>query len=150
VWADGTGGGFGSTTNHQVAIRATNGVWLASEFGGSTNKKYRIGSLYNDNAIIAWGRWRAGAGGGLMASFNVKGVSNAVPGYFTVILNTAPTSEDLVAIVQLNEAMALTLIDTVVTYPMSGRFEIEFRATDISTFSVTNVDLNFSFIVTGR
>lgn len=146
VWADATDTDFSSSAPNQVAIRAANGVRLASDAG--SGKSVNVGEYYRDNSIIAWAR--VTAGGGLSADFGVASVARPSAGQYIMTLtassrsalslipmavaetDTAPVGASNVRIVSVNQVG-------------TGEFRVY-----ITNGSYNLVDNDFVFMVTGR
>lgn len=84
VWADTQAADFSSTMANQVALRASNGVWIAQEAGENTAVPF--GTHYRDNAVVAWAK--VDDDGTLTDSFNVDTVTNAAVGRYDVLLKS--------------------------------------------------------------
>ncbi len=85
VWADSTNANFSSTADNQFAIRAANGMSLASNAGDG--KDVPIGTRYRDNAVVAWAR--VTAAGTADSNFNVASVTKVSTGRYSIVLNSS-------------------------------------------------------------
>lgn len=152
VWADSTNADFTSTDTNQFSIRAANGLRLVNDAGSS--RVVPVGTLYRDNAIVAWGR--VTATGALDSGFNVESITKVGTGHYKVTLNTSLQSGfSLIPIVtpEVDEAVG--------NVPPVGAANVRFAATnqfaagtnfDIFVYngSFNSVDNDLHFIVTGR
>jgi hypothetical protein len=84
VWADSMNANFTSTADNQFAIRAANGMSIASDAGNG--KDVPIGTRYRDNAIVAWAR--VTATGTADSNFNVASVTKVSTGRYSITLNS--------------------------------------------------------------
>ena len=146
VWADSSGGTFSSTTNDQVAIRATNGVWMAANLGATRTAQF--GERFRDNGIIAWAR--IDTAGGIAQDFNVTQCVNTATGAYRLdIGDTASDMERLIPVAvaevdsQPTTAAGLRIIS--VNQNAQNRFDVWIN--DGTGAAVNN---DFLFIVTGR
>jgi hypothetical protein len=147
VWADSTDADFSSTANNQVAIRAANGVYIASN--ATQSAAVPVGTYFRDNAIVAWGR--VNLNGGLDYGFNVNSVTRAETGVYEITLKTSLLSGPHLIPVATPE------VDSPVTGAAAMRFIVidQMAAGNIFRVFIYNgnfqlVNNDFTFIVTGR
>lgn len=152
VWSDSTNADFSSTVDNQVAFRAANGMFIASDAGGA--KAVPVGTRYRDNAIVAWAR--VTAGGTVDTNFNVASVTHPGAGRYTITLQTALQSGFSLMAVVTPEIDPDGLGN-----PPTGAANVRIPATNNvaagNTFDVymyngnfNLVDNDFQVIVTGR
>lgn len=147
VWADSTDADFSSTANNQVAIRAANGVYIASN--ATQSAAVPVGTYFRDNAIVAWGR--VNLNGGLDYGFNVNSVTRTETGVYEITLKTSLLSGPHLIPVATPE------VDSPVTGAAAMRFIVidQMAAGNIFRVFIYNgnfqlVNNDFTFIVTGR
>lgn len=152
VWADSTNSDFSSTADNQFAIRAANGMVIASDAGNSATVP--VGTRFRDNAVVAWAR--VTANGTLDSNFNVESVTKLGTGQYHVVLSTSLQSGfSLIPMVtpEVDEAGG--------NVPPTGAANVRLAVTnqfasglnfDVYMYngSFASVDNDFQLLVTGR
>jgi len=79
-------GPFYSTVDNQFAIRATNGVWIASDLGENRTIQQK-GDRFGDNNIVAWAS--VASAGSITESFGITSVTRTNTGIYNVVIDVA-------------------------------------------------------------
>ncbi len=146
VWADTTDEDFESTASNQFLIRASGGVGIAVDAGGS--KATAIGERYRDNGIVAWGMIKSD--GTINGDYGIESVTRNSAGNYTITLTATAVSRFDMCIVASPE------IDTPPTSAASVRIvSIDIEQTNEVSVYINNgvftpVDNDFCVMVTAR
>jgi hypothetical protein len=152
VWADSTDVDYTSTITDQFAIRASNGVSLSVNAGGS--KAIAVGERYRDNAVIAWARVASG-GSTNGNSFGVESVARIGTGQYAITVTAQTASADLLipmAVAEVDAPVPLPLPIVLINQISARRFEV--YVFDVFVMLLGGppelMDNDFVFMVTGR
>jgi hypothetical protein len=146
VWADAIGTPISSTVANQFVVRASNGVSLTVDAGGS--KAIDVGEHYRDNAIVAWGK--VSSAGAISADFGVITVTHNATGNYSITLEaTAASAAQLIPVANVEvEAMPLNATNARFIYinqQTATKFDVY-----ITNGNYIEIDNDFTFIVTAR
>lgn len=145
VWGDATDADVASTATNQFVVRASNGLVLRENAGGS--KTVNTGEYYRDNSIIAWGRIYSS--GTIAYDYGISSVSHSTGVYtitltaftqnslslipnVTAVRDTPPTSASLARLITIRQYA----FNQFIVYITNGNY--------------TLVDEDFVFTITGR
>ena len=147
VWADYQDSDFATTTNNQFAIRASNGVWVASDLG-SARALPEKGARFADNNIVAWGFFSAA--GYKYNSFNIASITNTAEGAYFITLNPGPTSQAMapIAMAEMEDVPSNAASARIVSINSSVSATSLYVYVCNGSYAPTNND--FTLIVTGR
>jgi hypothetical protein len=147
VWGDSTNADVTSTANDQMTIRASGGVALT--VNATNGASVPVGTLYKDNAIVAWGRVTSNA---LVESFNVASVSHNSAGNYSVQVNAVAFTGFALPVVSVSYPSGSTPTTAatvrIATTGLTGFLNVFSVFINSGTFAPTDAD--FTFIVTGR
>lgn len=135
-----------SDTISQFKIAAQNGVSLSEAAGGS--RPIRLGDLYRDNLIVAWGS--INADGTILAEFGVSSISHTVTGQYRINLDVTANSSSNLAVSAILEVDAIPNSAATARLIYANMFADDTFDIFITNGSHVAVDNQFTFIVTAR